>query len=278
MHSRSESVKFQKIWKRIAASVLGISVGRRPKSNNVSTIGDGDSLEKIKDALPHTELIVGFDFTKTNEQTGRISFNGNNLHQIRDGIQNPYEDIISLVGRAAKDKPVSCFGFGDSTTRDTSVFSFNPENKPCNGFDEALSRYRQIVPDLLLAGHKTFAPIIDKAIEITKMNQGKHYVLLIISDGPVYRCKYTEHGQLSCHERNTVDAIKNAREYPLSIIFIGVGDRSGELMRFFENNISRRNFEKLQIVNYTEIMSKNVPQSRKEMEFTLAAFKKLPFR
>lgn len=125
---------------------------------------------------------------------GKISFGGNNLHQIRDGIQNPYEDVISVLGRGTKspfdkDKPVFCFGFGDcrhifliflmllfcsflfyllssvgsqgdgfleiyftAKTRDVSVFSFNPGNKPCLGFDEALSRYRQIVPDLLLAG------------------------------------------------------------------------------------------------------------------------------
>ncbi|KAI3856255.1 hypothetical protein MKW92_039933 [Papaver armeniacum] len=127
------------------------------KSNNISTISDSDLLEKIKGALQHSELIVGFDFTQSNEKTGKISFGGNNLHQIRDGIQNPYEDIISILGRGTKspfdkDKPVFCFGFGDSKTRDVSVFSFNLDNKPCLGFDDALSRYRQIVPDLLLAG------------------------------------------------------------------------------------------------------------------------------
>ncbi|RZC89544.1 hypothetical protein C5167_027084 [Papaver somniferum] len=252
------------------------------KSNNISTISDSDSLEKIKGALQQSELIVGFDFTQTNEQTGKISFGGNNLHQIRDGIQNPYEDVISVLGRGTKspfdkDKPVFCFGFGDSKTRDVSVFSFNPGNKPCLGFDEALSRYRQIVPDLLLAEHKTFAPIINMAIEIVNKNHGKQHVLVIISNGPAYRCKYTDHGQLSSYEKNTVEAIKNARKYPLSIIFIGVGDMSGDMMRFFENNISRQDFEKIQIVNYNGIMSKDVPRSSKEMDFILTAMKKLPF-
>ncbi|KAI3852963.1 hypothetical protein MKX03_014506, partial [Papaver bracteatum] len=88
------------------------------KSNNISTISDSDSLEKIKGALRQSELIVGFDFTQTNEQTGKISFGGKNLHQIREGIQNPYEDMISILGRGTKspfdkDKPVFCFGFGD---------------------------------------------------------------------------------------------------------------------------------------------------------------------
>ncbi|KAI3852964.1 hypothetical protein MKX03_014507, partial [Papaver bracteatum] len=125
--------------------------------------------------------------------------------------------------------------------------------------------------------HKTFAPIINMAIEIANKNHGKQHVLVIISNGPVYRCKYTDHGQLSSYEKNTVEAIKNARKYPLSIIFIGVGDMSGDMMRFFENNISRHDMEKIQIVDYNGIMSKDVPRSRKEMDFTLAAMKKLPF-
>ena len=39
-----------------------------------------------------------------------------------------------------------------ASTHDQEVFSFYPENQPCNGFEEALERYREIVPTLRLAG------------------------------------------------------------------------------------------------------------------------------
>jgi E3 ubiquitin-protein ligase RGLG len=39
-----------------------------------------------------------------------------------------------------------------ASTHDQEVFSFYPENQPCNGFQEALERYREIVPTLRLAG------------------------------------------------------------------------------------------------------------------------------
>lgn len=38
------------------------------------------------------------------------------------------------------------------TTHDQDVFSFYPDNRPCNGFEEALTRYREIVPHIHLSG------------------------------------------------------------------------------------------------------------------------------
>ncbi len=39
-----------------------------------------------------------------------------------------------------------------ASTHDQRVFSFFPDHRPCAGFEEALSRYRTIVPHLRLAG------------------------------------------------------------------------------------------------------------------------------
>lgn len=41
------------------------------------------------------------------------------------------------------------------TTHDRDVFSFYPDNRHCNGFEEALSRYREVVPHVLLSGLST---------------------------------------------------------------------------------------------------------------------------
>jgi hypothetical protein len=39
-----------------------------------------------------------------------------------------------------------------ASTHDQDVFSFYPDERPCNGFQEALARYREIGPHLRLSG------------------------------------------------------------------------------------------------------------------------------
>lgn len=121
---------------------------------------------------------------------GRNSFGRRSLHAI-GGTPNPYEQAISIIGRTLspfdEDNLIPCYGFGDSkcffplfsflpfealipcyaliisetylsafyvlaSTREQSVFSFYPDNRPCHGFEEALARYRDIVPHLKLSG------------------------------------------------------------------------------------------------------------------------------
>ncbi|KAJ4795138.1 hypothetical protein LUZ62_046384 [Rhynchospora pubera] len=119
------------------------------------------SLDEVTEALAKaglesSNLIIGIDFTKSNEWTGKHSFKGRSLHYISD-IPNPYEEAISIIGRTLsafdEDNLIPCFGFGDASTHDQDVFSFYPDERPCNGFPEALSRYKQIVPHLRLSGN-----------------------------------------------------------------------------------------------------------------------------
>ncbi|XP_059636016.1 E3 ubiquitin-protein ligase RGLG2-like [Cornus florida] len=98
-----------------------------------------------------------------------------------------------------------------ASTHDQEVFSFNPEERFCNGFEEVLRRYREIVPHPRLAGPTSFAPIIDMAMTIVEESSGKFHVLLIIADGQMTRSIDTQLGQLSPQERKTVDAIVKAR-------------------------------------------------------------------
>ncbi|KAI3933719.1 hypothetical protein MKW92_052585 [Papaver armeniacum] len=255
----------------------------RPRPNNVPQICDDDDLfQKNKEAFKQSELMFGVDFTKSNEQTGRTSFKGKSLHLIREGILNPYQHVMTVFARIFpflldKNRSIACYRFGDATTRDDSVLGFNQPNNPCAGIEEVLAQYVNIVPGLYLAEPKSFAPIINMAISTVNQNQGKQHVLVIISNGPVHRGRYTELGQLSCQEQKTISAIENARDSSLSIILIGVGDKSGDMMRFFKDNISPRAFENFQVVNFTNIMSQDVPESRKEMDFALALMKKLRF-
>ncbi|XVF43866.1 hypothetical protein PTKIN_Ptkin02bG0074700 [Pterospermum kingtungense] len=229
--------------------------------------------------LESSNLIVGIDFTKSNEWTGARSFNHRSLHHIGNG-QNPYEQAISIIGQSLsafdEDNLIPCYGFGDASTHDQDVFSFFPDERFCNGFEEVLSRYREIVPHLRLAGPTSFAPIIEMAMTIVEQSGGQYHVLLIIADGQVTRSVDTEHGQLSPQEQKTIDAIVRASEYPLSIVLVGVGDGPWDMMREFDDNIPARAFDNFQFVNFTEIMSKITNPARKQAEFALSALMEIP--
>ncbi|XP_057995475.1 E3 ubiquitin-protein ligase RGLG5 isoform X1 [Hevea brasiliensis] len=297
--------------------------GRAPDSGRrldrkYSKIDDNyNSLEQVTNALAQSglessNLIVGIDFTKSNEWTGARSFNRRSLHHIGDD-QNPYEQAISIIGKTLssfdEDNLIPCFGFGDASTHDQEVFSFYPDESFCNGFEEVLRRYRELVPHLRLAGSNlnqsffflfvfffssvvlllidfsppsffpgptSFAPIIEMAITIVEQSGGQYHVLVIIADGQVTRSVDTQYGQLSPQEKRTVEAIVKASEYPLSIILVGVGDGPWDMMKEFDDNIPARAFDNFQFVNFTEIMSKNMDRSRKEAEFALAALMEIP--
>ncbi|KAI4343688.1 hypothetical protein L6164_011007 [Bauhinia variegata] len=269
-----------------------VSEPKKRLERKYSRIEDNyNSLEQVTEALAHaglesSNLIVGVDFTKSNEWTGARSFQRRSLHHFGNE-QNPYEQAISIIGKTLssfdEDNLIPCFGFGDTSTHDQEVFSFYPDERFCQGFEEVLSRYRELIPQLKLAGPTSFAPIIEMAITIVEQSGGQYHVLLIIADGQVTRSVDTERGHLSTQEKQTVEAIVKARyEYPLSIILVGVGDGPWDMMREFDDNIpSRTTFDNFQactfsFVNFTEIMSKNVDRSRKQAEFALSALMEIP--
>ncbi|KAI4320164.1 hypothetical protein MLD38_033670 [Melastoma candidum] len=245
--------------------------GRKRLDKRYSRIADNyRSLEEVTEALAHaglesSNLIVGIDFTKSNEWTGARSFNKKSLHHIGEGL-NPYEQAISIIGKTLAafddDNLMPCFGFGDASTHDQDVFSFYPEERCCNGFEEVLT-------DILCTNHRD-------GHDHCRKKRGQYHVLLIIADGQVTRSVDTERGRLSPQEQKTVDAIVQASKLPLSIILVGVGDGPWDTMQEFDDNIPDREFDNFQFVNFTEIMSKNVPLSRKETEFALTALMEIP--
>ncbi|PWA63398.1 von Willebrand factor, type A, Copine, Zinc finger, RING/FYVE/PHD-type [Artemisia annua] len=229
--------------------------------------------------LESSNLIVGIDFTKSNEWTGKHSFNNRSLHSVGT-VQNPYEQAISIIGQTLsafdEDNLIPCFGFGDASTHDQSVFSFYSDSSFCQGFEDVLRRYREIVPELRLSGPTSFGPIIEMATTIVEESGGQYHVLLIIADGQVTRSVDTENGQFSSQERSTIDAIVKASNYPLSIIVVGVGDGPWDMMKEFDDNIPSRVFDNIQFVNFTEIMSKNMDPLKKQTEFALTALMEIP--
>ncbi|CAO2829360.1 unnamed protein product [Amaranthus hypochondriacus] len=229
--------------------------------------------------LESSNLIVGIDFTKSNEWTGTKSFNRRSLHHIGNEL-NPYEEAISIIGKSLsafdEDNLIPCYGFGDASTHDQDVFSFYEDDRYCHGFEEVLSRYRELVPQLRLAGPTSFAPVIEMAMTIVEHSGGQYHVLLIIADGQVTRSVDTQQGNLSPQEQKTIEAIVQASAYPLSIVLVGVGDGPWDMMREFDDNIPSRAFDNFQFVNFTQIMSKNMDTSKKQTEFALSALMEIP--
>ncbi|XVE83377.1 hypothetical protein DITRI_Ditri16bG0084000 [Diplodiscus trichospermus] len=233
----------------------------RPRQQATFIPDNFSSLDQVISALREaglesSNLILGIDFTKSNEWTGKYSFNRRSLHAI--GI-------------------LLCF-FWVASTHDKYVFSFYPDHRPCHGFEEALARYRQIVPHLKLAGPTSFAPIINAAIDIVDRSNGQYHVLVIIADGQVPRNPETPHRRLGPQEQATVDSIVAASHYPLSIILVGVGDGPWDSMQQFDDNIPHRAFDNFQFVNFSKIMSENTETSKKESAFALAALMEIPYQ
>ncbi|RXH86696.1 hypothetical protein DVH24_021969 [Malus domestica] len=206
------------------------------------------SLQQVTDALrkeglESSNLIVGIDFTKSNEWTGKVSFRNRSLHAIGDE-PNPYEKAISIIGKTLspfdEDNLIPCFGFGDGPT--------------------------------------SYGPVVEAAMDIVEKSGGQFHVLVIIADGQVTRSIDTSDNELSPQEEKTIRSIADASFYPLSIVLVGVGDGPWEDMRKFDDKLPSREFDNFQFVNFTEIMSKHTTSSEKEAAFALAALMEIPIQ
>lgn len=249
----------------------GTSTAATQRSNAFSRIPDQyETLEQVQAALrkaglESSQLVVGIDATRSNTWTGAKTFGGRCLHEIRPGELNPYEEAISIIGRTLAafddDGMIPAFYFGDAATTDRRAEQLGAG--ACNGFDEVLQRYRATIPRLTLSGPTSFAPIIDKAIELVKRTR-EYTILLIIADGQVDgRCK-----------DETEAAIVRASAHPLSILIVGVGDGPFDLMETWDDELPARRFDNVQFVNAGRITGVNV--RNRDAAFAIAALQEIP--
>lgn len=154
------------------------------------------------------------------------------------------------------DALIPVYGFGSADTGADKLFSFNPGEAPCHGFEHVMQRYMSLAPHVRLAGPTTFAPIIRKAIEIVSQSGGQYHILVIIADGQVTRPSSTADGQLSSLEQDTANAIVEASHFPLSIVLVGVGDGPWDLMDHFDDAIPHRRFDNWQSVVVSDSLAK----------------------
>ena len=239
------------LWKEIVKVIGNRDIDL---NSNFEAIGDHfDNYEDITKAIKNAgledcNLIIGIDFTASNEWQGRKTFDHRSLHYVGKNNKrtNPYQKVIGAIAETLSsfdsDNLIPVFGFGDKATKDTSVFPFYENGMPCAGFDDVLRRYNDVVQTVDLSGPTSFAPIIRKAIEIAK-SKGSYHILLIIADGQV-----TEE-----QEASTRDAIVEASLYPLSIILVGVGDGPWDMMSEYDEKLPTRKFDNFQFVDYHKV-------------------------
>ena len=166
------------------------------------------------------------------------------------------------------DHLIPCYGFGDSTTGESSVFSFYPGNRPAKGLQALVQRYRELVPHVSLSGPTTFAPLIRQAMRHVYHNGMEFHLLLILADGQI---------SSTCMQE-TMRAIEEASMFPISIVLIGVGDGPWEAMHYFDDSLPSRQWDNFQFVEFNRVLrlSASIAEQRREASFALNALMELP--
>ena len=221
------------------------------------------SREMRKEGLTSCGVIFAIDYTVSNINQGAKTFGGHSLHDTTLPEMNPYQKVIAILGETLEqfddDGIIPAYGFGDFSTKGRGVFPLKKDGK-CKGFAEVLKVYKAITPNIQLCGPTNFAPIIETAITHVKETKQFH-ILVIAADGQV-----TE-------EEETIEAIVEASDYPLSIIMMGTGDGPWTTMEEFDDLLPQRKFDNFQFVDFHDVYSKS---KNKEAAVALAALMEIP--
>ncbi len=239
-------------------------------------------------------ILVGVDFTASNEWKGRKTFNSQSLHKlISNRIHNPYQKVITnlvyWMNRLIVDGypvlssdsyycsnlrnflRISALGFGDAssvfsllgTDTDTTMVS---HHATLDTLEQIITCYNNAAKTIDLCGPTSFAPIIYKSLDIIKQNPNEMSILFLITDGEL-----TDEFKFE-----TMQAIIDASSYPLSIVIIGVGDGPWQNMQKLTRNLfSKCKFDNLNFVDYHQLC-KNNNSKAVDFDFGLKAFMKLP--
>jgi len=264
----NSEAKFRSQVEKLTSEVLGNS-GKTEWCNR----DDIMNIDSMRSALGRAgveacSLIVGIDFTGSNRMQGRESFHGECLHAIgsKHG-PNPYEQALGLIGQAlapfdgGPGDVVPSFVFGDAQTRHHSVRALRNDS---TGMSGVLDAYREAAKRPTFSGPTSFAPLIDKAVEVVRSRGNVFHVLVIVADGQV-------DNEMECLS-STKAAIVRAAGHPLSIVMVGVGDGPWETMNDFDDELPERQFDNFQFVAFSKFQALLKDASAAQQKVIEAAF------
>ena len=195
------------------------------------------------------QMVVGIDFSKSNEWTGEKSYQ-RGLHDTRGG-ETPYGKALRIMSSI-----VSRFD-------DDNMYP-DREDPHFEGFDTVKKGYEHIAPQIEMSGPTTFTPMIRQAIEISKECGNQYMVLVLLTDGDVTDMDAD------------MKALQDASNYPVSIVVIGLGDGPFKRMRILKDNISGRKFSNFHFVNFTKMEAKNCESL--DLMLATAMMQKIPYQ
>ncbi|KAK3101053.1 hypothetical protein FSP39_000607, partial [Pinctada imbricata] len=186
------------------------------------------TIKKLELHRTQLNFTVAIDFTASN---GNPS-NSNSLHYISPYGPNQYVMAIQAVGEIIQDydsdKLFPVLGFGaklqDGSVSHEFPLTFNPQNPYCQGIQGVLQAYYASIQRVQLYGPTNFSPVINHVARFaSSMRDGSNYfVLLILTDGVI-----TDLPQ-------TIEAIVQASNLPMSIIIVGVGNAEFDAMNVLD--------------------------------------------
>jgi hypothetical protein len=95
------------------------------------------------------DIVIGVDFTSSNEWKGRKTFNSQSLHKtLGTRVYNPYQRVISALAKvlaAMCGMRINAYGFGDAASTNQSVFTFNHQTQHFISFEQVLARFISIL-------------------------------------------------------------------------------------------------------------------------------------
>ncbi|ESU45162.1 Phospholipid-binding Copine Family Protein [Giardia duodenalis] len=256
--------------------ILNLGMGKVKLATNINTrirnyYKTYDELEAALRlaGVESMQMVVGIDFSKSNEWTGEKTYQ-RGLHDSKCG-ETPYAKALrimsSIVSRFDDDDIYPVYRFGCINTKNKSVLPLlypEQDDPHFQGFDAVKEAYEHIAPQIEMSGPTTFAPMIRQAIEISKETGNQYMILVLLTDGDV---------------SNLIEdtkALRDASNYPLSIVTVGLGDGPFKKMRTFDDHVRGRKFDNFQFVDFTKMEAKAKKCESPDLMLATAMMQEIP--
>jgi len=200
-------------------------------------------------------FMVAVDFTGSNGMPSDPA----SLHYMSpNGSPTPYEEAIMGVGKVLdfydNDRKYPAFGFGGQQPHMPVSHCFplnhNPANPECDGIPGIIQAYRKALTIYGLSGPTLFTPIIKAAMAHASQPTAhlRYNVLLILTDGEIMDMD------------DTVSAIIQAAQLPMSILIVGIGNSEFANMEILDG-------DKVRLAAHGKTAERDIVQVRDIVQF-----------